>query len=628
MGTGNRPSRSLGLDLAAFRALTAHSPDVIMVLDLEGEIHFINWTAPGLTPEKVVGTPVYAYVAPAQHADMRATFERVRSSKGPGTYRNVYEVPGGQRLHWESLVAPIMVEDRVVAFSVFSRDVTERDERAAELNRFFELSLDFLCIANDAQFTRVNPTFERVLGFSAEELTSTPYYDFVHPDDVPATRRATERLRSGDAVLGFENRYRTKAGDYRLLAWQAVADRERARVLAVARDVTEERALELQLRQSQKMDAIGQLTGGIAHDFNNLVLAVLGNAEFALEELRPEQTEARMYLEEIETAGKRAASLTRQLLTFSRRMPLSVRAVDLNALVENLLKMLRRLIPEDIELDWRPGAGSLQIAADSGQIEQVLVNLCVNARDAMQAGGRLLIETRLLPVGAPAAGEAPQRKAPEVLLRVADTGQGMTAEVKERMFEPFFSTKGPNKGTGLGLATVYGIVERHRGRIDVTSKVGSGSTFDVYLPTGAPPASETSASIPPQPRSEGRVGEVVLLAEDEDLVRNVVVRMLERAGHRVLAAANGQEAVALLREHRAEVSVAVLDVVMPELSGPETYQQLLELRPDLPALFISGYADGTRTAMRIPEGRKLLGKPLTLDALLGEVEALLAARRG
>jgi CheY-like chemotaxis protein len=204
----------------------------------------------------------------------------------------------------------------------------------------------------------------------------------------------------------------------------------------------------------------------------------------------------------------------------------------------------------------------------------------------------------------------------------------MTVEVKDRMFEPFFSTKGPNKGTGLGLATVYGIVERHRGRIDVTTAVGRGSTFDVYLPSGAPPPSEKSASVPPKPHGDGRAGEVVLLAEDEDLVRNVVVRMLERAGHQVLAAANGQEAVALLREHRTAVRVAVLDVVMPELSGPETYQQLLELRPDLPALFISGYADDTRAAMRIPEGRKLLEKPLSAEALLREVEALLAAHRG
>ena len=627
MGTGNRPSRSLGLDLVAFRALTAHAPDVIMVLDLDGKIHFINWTAPGLTPEEVAGTPVYAYVAPEQHAEMRATFEQVRATKGPGTYRNVYEVPGGHKLHWESRVAPIVVEERVVAFSVFSRDVTERNERAAELDRFFELSLDFLCIAHDETFTRVNPTFARVLGYSAEELTRGPYYEFVHPEDVPATRRATARLRSGDDVLGFENRYRTRAGDYRLLAWQAVADRERDRVLAVARDITEQRALELQLRQSQKMDAIGQLTGGIAHDFNNLVLAVLGNAEFALEELGPEQTEARVYLEEIERAGTRAASLTRQLLTFSRRTPLSVQAVDLNALVENLLKMLRRLIPEDIELAWRPSEGSLEIAADPGQVEQVLVNLCVNARDAMQGGGRLLIETRLIPVGdKPAVADA-RPEQPEVLLRVGDTGQGMSAAVKERMFEPFFSTKGPNKGTGLGLATVYGIVERHGGRIEVSSEVGHGSTFDLYLPSGAPPLSEISAAAPPRRRSDRPGGEVVLLAEDEELVRHVLVRMLERAGYRVLAAANGQEAVALLRERGAEVCVAVLDVVMPGLSGPETYERLRELLADLPVLFISGYADGTRTATRIPDGRKLLEKPLTSDALLREVEALLAASR-
>jgi len=626
MVAGNHRSRGLGFDLVAFRALTEHSPDVIMVLDTEGEIHFINWTAPGLTVEQVVGTPVYDYVAPDQHAAMRACFAQVKATGRPGTYRNVYEVPGGAKLEWESRVAPIVVDSAVVGFTVFSRDVTERNERAAELDRFFELSIDFMCIASNGRFTRVNPAFARVLGYTQEEISGSLITDFVHPDDVDATKQNRVRLAEGKSVVGFENRYRTKGGDYRLIAWQAIADPERDRSLGVGRDITEQRALEMQLRQSQKMDAVGQLACGIAHDFNNLVLAVLGNAEFALRGLRPDQDEVRTHLEEIERAGQRAAALTRQLLTFSRRTPLSVQRVDVNGLVENLLKMLRRLIPEDIRLAWRPGEGVPAVAADSGQLEQVLMNLCVNARDAMPDGGELAIETRVATGGRAAlTDEAPSAER-EVVLVVADTGHGMDSVVKERMFEPFFSTKGPSKGTGLGLATVYAIVKRHGGRIEVTSEVGTGTTCRVYLPAALDAEPAATDPLTPRRTSEGRGGATVLIAEDEDLVRNVLVRMFERAGYRVLAATNGREAVTLLEAHREDVRIAVLDVVMPELSGPEAYERLIALRPDLPALFISGYADDTRAATRIPKGVRLLEKPVSADVLLGAVDALLAER--
>ena len=628
MVTGNQPARGVGLELEAFRALTEHSPDVIMVLDTHGEIQFINWTAPGLSADQVVGTPVYAYVAPDQHAEMRACFEQVKTTGRPGTYRNVYEVPGGSKLEWESRVAPIVVDSAVVGFTVFSRDVTERNERAAELDRFFELSVDFICIASNGYFKRVNPAFARALGYTNEELMSSPINDFVHPDDVEALVQGRERLAEGKSVVGFENRYRTKAGEYRLLAWQAIADRERNRSIGVARDITEQRALEMQLRQSQKMDAVGQLAGGIAHDFNNLVLAVLGNAEFALRGLRSDQDDIRTHLEEIERAGQRAAALTRQLLAFSRRTPLSVQGLDPNALIENLLKMLRRLIPEDIRLVWRPGEGVPPVAADSGQLEQVLMNLCVNARDAMPGGGELTIETRVAAPGERVA--TPGEQLPpegEVVLVVADTGCGMDPAVKERIFEPFFSTKGPSKGTGLGLATVYAIVKRHGGRIDVTSEVDGGTVCKVFLPAARLGASSAVGSSEPQRPSGGRGGATVLIAEDEELVRNVLVRMFERAGYRVLAATNGREAVTLLEQHRDEVRFALLDVVMPELSGPEAYERLVLLRPDLPALFISGYADDSRAATRIPPGVRLLEKPVSADVLLGAVETLLAERR-
>jgi PAS domain S-box-containing protein len=617
--------RDLGLDASQLRLLTEHSPDVIMVLDLECRIRFINWTAPGLSIENVLGTTVFDYVHVDQHDEMRACFEGVRRSNSPGTYRNDYEIDGGLRLQWESRVAPITRGERMVGFTVFSRDVSERVTRDKELTEFFELSLEFLIIGNlQGYFTRVNPAFVRVLGYEGWELLSRPFLDFVHADDLESTREAMGRLAEGLEVVGFENRYRTRDGRYRRLAWLARADLTRQRIVAAARDVTEERGFEAKLRESQKMDAIGKLAGGIAHDFNNLILVVLANAEFAKHELEVGQTEARTHLEEIERAAQRAASLTRQLLAFSRREPLVARTVDLTILCRDLLSMLRRLISENISIEFTPGVGVPLVEGDPGQLEQVIMNLCVNARDEMPDGGRMTIGTQSAIIGgAEDTASAPFLGKPGLyaVLTVTDTGQGMTSETKERLFEPFFTTKGAGKGTGLGLSTVYAIVQRHGGQIHVESRPGTGATFRTYFP-----GSNKSVAIRMEEKNEVEVpggNEVILVVEDEPQVRHLAVQILERAGYQVLVAVDGLQGVAHVRGHGASVNLAVLDVVMPGLSGPETYTELLKHQPNLAVLFTSGYADTTRSASQIPAGRTLLRKPYERRDLLRHVRAAL-----
>lgn len=621
---GTSELEGLGLDAAQLHSLTAHSPDVTMVLALDCRILFINWTAPGLSADQVIGTEVFNYVPKEQHGAMRECFNRVRLSGHPGTYRNVYELEEGNSLHWESRVAPIKKAGKIVGFTVFSRDVTERNTRTRELDEFFELSLDFLCILGvGGEFLRVNRTFTRVLGYAEEELLHRPLSDVLHPEDVAQTETSLGRVDEGISIVSFDNRCRTKDGRYRRLGWRGRADAERKRILAVARDVTEQHALEAQVREVQKMDAVGQLAGGIAHDLNNLMLAVLANCRFVQDELREGQERAQTSVMEIARSGERAAALTKQLLSFARREPFSPRAIDVNALCLELLDLLRRIISENIRLEFLPEDALPQVSADPARVEQVLMNLCVNARDAMPSGGLLTVSTRRGTLGAALRKSHPWAKASEyVVLSVGDTGRGMSQTVKERVFEPFFTTKQPGEGTGLGLSTAYGIVEQHGGVLSLESEPGAGSRVDVYLP--AVFGNAVAPAPPEQPPA--RTTATILVAEDEALVRNVVVQILERAGHRVVPAKNGQNVLDVMGSSSEHFDLVILDVVMPELSGPEAYERLLEQRPGLPVIFTSGYADHARLPVPVPERHEILAKPYRNDELLARVAEALKTR--
>ncbi|MEM9456936.1 MAG: PAS domain S-box protein [Myxococcota bacterium] len=604
-----------------FEAITAHSTDSIMLLDPSARIRFINRTAPGLTIDQVLGTQVYDYVPPDQHEDMRRCFARVLETGKADRYENIYEVSKGVLTRWESRVGPLEQNGEITGFVVFANDVTERDRAIENHDRLFKLSRDLLCIVDyEGHFVSVNPAFIETLGYSEEELRNRPFMEFVHPDDREATEQVYAQAQGSD-VIAYENRYLRKDGSTLRLQWVSTPDALTNRFISIARDVTVERELEQQLRQSQKMDAVGQLAGGVAHDFNNLMQAVLGNVHFA----RSSESDAELqtYLDEIEAAADRATQLTKQLLTFSRRRTLEKSRVDLNELVRDLTKLLRRVIPENIAMDFIAGHDVANVDVDRTQLEQVVMNLCLNARDAMRTGGKITIETENVLIDGAFVEVHPWAKPGRyVLVSVTDTGTGISPEVRERIFEPFYTTKAPGEGTGLGLAVVYGIVEQHGGLVHVYSELGQGTAFKIYLPVTLRPASKVGTKL--GPRAQGGA-ETVLVAEDEELVRRVVVHVLKRAGYRVLSADSGTRALELFRENR-DIDLVLLDVVMPDISGPETYERIAKECPALPVIFSSGYSDPSRFTHAIPEGRPLVEKPYKPETILAEVRRVLDSK--
>ncbi|HWO10708.1 MAG TPA: ATP-binding protein [Polyangiaceae bacterium] len=607
---------------ATLDVLTREALDVIAILDRDLTLRYINWTAAGLKREDVVDHNVLELSPPNARELAFDTYTKVLQTGVGARFETLYRGETGV-LMWDVRVGPIHFEGEIIGLIVITNDVTEQRSAQTDRDRFFSLSLDMLIVVSPTTLLkRVNPAFGEALGYDPTELLDVPFLNFVHPDDRARTLEVFEGLLHGKpAPPDFENRYRRRDGEHRYFSWRATADPVTGVVYAVARDVTDHRAMETQLRHAQKMEAVGQLAGGIAHDFNNLLQAVLANAELGLQGAPP--ADLAECLREIEDAGRRAADLTKQLLAFSRGQPLRPVPIDLNDLIGGLLKMLRRLIPESIVVELVPGHDLASVNADPSQLEQVIVNLCVNARDAMEQGGQLTIETENAVLNSRFCELHPWARAGRyVLLSVTDTGVGMTPGVQERIFEPFFTTKPAHQGTGLGLATVYGIVQQHDGLIQVDSEPGKGSSFEIYLPAGGGLATgvdtKVTALLPP------RGQETILLAEDEEQVRRVAVQILQRAGYRTIAAANGVEAVRLLRELEEPVHLALLDVVMPELGGPETWEQMRGLRQGLGlrVLFTSGYAD-QRYRKRLPPGAEVLEKPFRTEELLRRVRRAL-----
>lgn len=398
-----------------------------------------------------------------------------------------------------------------------------------------------------------------------------------------------------------------------------------ARVIEYALDVTENRILEGQLRQSQKMESIGRLAGGIAHDFNNLLTAILGYSELAMAEL-PEGHPVRRQVNIIAEAGNKAAALVRQLLAFSKKQVLEVKVLNINEVVENIGKILSLVIGEDIILDMNLSPGIWSVRADPGQLEQVLMNLAVNARDAMPCGGRLTVETENVELheeyGRTHEGVKP---GPYIMLAVTDTGSGIRPEVVEKIFEPFFSTKG-NKGTGLGLSTVYGIVKQHNGHIYVYSEEGIGTTFKVYLPAGVENSGGT-AEAPAKPL-DLHGSETILVVDDEPSIRRLIVDTLEPLGYHLLEASCGEEALQRGIMFKGTIDLLLTDVIMPDMNGHELAQRLKLTRPETDILYMSGYTDETISRLGIAHIKKMfVQKPLTPKKLAGIIREILNERR-
>ena len=466
---------------------------------------------------------------------------------------------------------------------------------------------------NKPELVYVSPAYEVVWGRSCESLYANPadWYDAVHPEDRPRVLPVLAR----QGMPSTEQTYRIIRGaaDIRWIHDRSFTVRnargEIDRIVGVAHDVTERRRLEEQLLQAQKLESLGQLAGGVAHDFNNLLSVILVNGNVLLEEA-PLSEDHRELLTEITSAGDRAAALTRQLLLFSRRHAVVMTEVDLKATVAGLTRMLRRVLGEDITIKSSFSTATVLVHADAGMIEQVVFNLAVNARDAMPRGGVLEIAVD--------AHEGMAR------LRVSDTGTGIAPEIRARIFDPFFTTKEVGKGTGLGLATVYGIVQQHTGRIELESEVGKGTTFTIQLPRLAGTVTPPLKVLAPEVRIHGK-GEVILFVEDDPAVRSIGVKVLERLGYRVIQAPTGADALTVWRAHASEIQLLITDVVMPGgMSGDELAELLLAERPGLPVIYTSGYAPKF-AEKHAQDGTNFLPKPFKPEELSRLVGTVLGA---
>jgi PAS domain S-box-containing protein len=518
---------------------------------------------------------------------------------------------------------------------VFSfRDVTERargEASRALLATAVEQAGEAVVITDrDGAIEYVNPTFERMSGHRLEDVRGqTPRVLRSERHDVDTYRALWATISSGATWSGRLVNRRADGTLFEVdevIAPVRTADGTIGSYVGILRDVTREHQLEEEVRQAQKMEAVGRLAGGIAHDFNNLLTAMIGYAEIIDAELDGKGPIAED-VREIRRAADRAANLTRQLLAFSRRQVLQPRVLDLNEVLANMEKMLRRLIPESVVVRTSLHASLRPIKADPGQVEQVVLNLALNARDAIADAGRLTLATENVSLERTTLiGHDAMPPGEYVRLSVTDDGHGMDAATLARVFEPFFTTKGVGKGTGLGLATVYGIVRQSGGAIQVESRLGAGTTFQLFFPVSGEVERPAACAAAPVPRSQAE--RTLLLVEDEAGVRAVAAKVLRAQGYRVLEAGDGVEALALAQAHGATIDAVITDVVMPRMGGPELVRHLCALRPALPMLFMSGHVDASVSGRELPTGAAFLPKPFVPEALRRAVHDLLAPREG
>ena len=500
-------------------------------------------------------------------------------------------------------------------------------EREELFHLITENAADMIAVVTvDGQRLYNSPSYEKVLGYSPEELGSTSAYAQIHPDDQAKVTDVAEQARMTGIGRRVEYRVRQKSGEWRVLESTASAvrnsDGKVEKLVIVNRDITERKQLEQQLLLSQKLEAIGRLSGGVAHDFNNLLGVIIGYAE-ALQQDRGSVETYKEAVEEILKAGQRAATLTQQLLAFSRKQVLEAKILDLNSVVTDFEKMLRRMIGEDIELKIIPCSDLGTVKADRGQIEQVIMNLAVNARDAMPRGGLLKIETANVELRKQDVIDRPYVVPGEyVLLRVSDTGCGMDADLQSRIFEPFFTTKEKGKGTGLGLATVYGVIKQSGGYIWVKSEPGHGATFSIFLPRAEGPPVEHVTSL--SRRAARGSPRTILLTEDEPSLRKLTRNTLAQLGYSVLEAPNASEAIEIADKLASHIDLLLTDVVMPGMSGRELAQHLADSRPNMKVLYMSGYTDGAIADHGVLEkGISILRKPFTHAQLIHMLEEVL-----
>ncbi len=503
------------------------------------------------------------------------------------------------------------------------REVAERRQSAERYRMVVEQASDGIAIYDQqGQIVEMNPRMLEMLGYARERFLDLNIRDLIPGEDLINHPIPFEHLHPGTA---FQKERRLIRGDGSLLQVEiGTSCLEDGRVLAIARDVTERKRLEAELRQSQKLEAVGRLAGGVAHDFNNLLTVILGHSDLALSNLDPNDRRRRD-IEDIREAGARAALLTSQMLAFSRKQVLQPKVLSVGNAVANLTKMLGRLITSNIEIVTRHAADTWHVKVDPGQLDQVILNLALNARDAMPLGGRVVIETRNRRIergqidphsGAPAGDY--------VVLSVSDTGTGMDAETRSHLFEPFFTTKMPGKGTGLGLSTVYGVVRQSGGYISVVSELGRGTTVEVQLPCALDAGDTAKPQAESGPLPVGH--EVILLAEDEERVRSLASTVLAQQGYKVIEACDGQQALEMAERCAGEIHLLFSDIMMPRMSGLELAERLRHSRPATKVLLMSGYTgDVVGQAGPLDPSIPLLQKPFTARTLAAKVRETLDA---
>jgi PAS domain S-box-containing protein len=621
-----------------YRALFEGSPDAIFIAEPEtGMILDANPAAGGLIgrrQEEIIGLHQSQLHPPWKDAQARDNFQQhVRQTRTRGVTHlteNTVLRSDGAEVPVEILAQSVALKGKQVILGVF-RDTTERKQVEAALQkseRFIRDILEtvdegFIVIDRDYRILSANKAYLTQVKMGSEEVIGRHCYEISHRIDKPCYERGEEcsvkhAFDTGDPFMAYHiHRDREENPIYVETKSYPLKDATGYTVSAIEiiNNTTEKKKLEDQLRHAQKMEAVGQLAGGIAHDFNNILTAIIGYGSLMKMKMGDDEP-LRNYLMQILDSAQRAANLTQGLLAFSRKQVISPKPVHVNKVIENVEKLLRRLIGEDVEMKVILADGNLTVLADSGQLEQVLVNLATNARDAMSGGGCLTIRTgtalldhefvKVHGYGKPG---------PYALISVTDTGPGMDGKTKQRIFEPFFTTKEVGKGTGLGLSIVYGIVKQHNGYITCSSEPGKGAAFWVYLPASSREVSATDNEGVFLPASGGT--ETILIAEDDAAVRALVKETLEQSGYTVIEAVDGEDAVGVFAKNRERVRLLILDVIMPKKNGKEVYEEIRKDRPDIKAIFSSGYTADILYKKRVLDGDySFISKPVSPANLL------------